>query len=130
MSTERVIIQRGISQDLISRITSICKTTLKAGDPKSDSSANLSALFSPGLAENVLSLIVEAKSAGAEVLLGDLKVEGGVIQPHLLNGVKPNMTLWQRESFGPGELYPCYHIVDEMEPFWDSHRLCCGRFSR
>jgi acyl-CoA reductase-like NAD-dependent aldehyde dehydrogenase len=102
MSTERVIVQREASQALVSSITTLCKN-LKAGDPTKDSTVKLSGLSLAGLAENVLSLVREAKDAGAEVLLGDLESDGVIIQPHLLTGVTPGMKLWDRESFGPGK---------------------------
>lgn len=102
MSTERVIVQREASQALILAVTEICRT-LKAGDPTTDSSAKLSALFSSDSAENLLNVIRQAKALGAEILLGNLEREGAVVQPHLLTGVKPGMELWDRESFGPGK---------------------------
>ena len=102
MSTERVLVQRGASEKLIPEITRIMQS-LKAGDPFNDSTANLSALFNEKAAENVLGMIKEAKEEGAEILVGDLKREGGVIQPHLLIKVKPGTRMWERESFGPGE---------------------------
>jgi len=99
MSTERVIIQRGISKALISAVITLCKP-LKAGDPSKNL---LSPLLTQGSAENVLGLIRDALDAGAELLLGDLDARGSVIQPHLLIGVKPGMRIWDQETFGPGE---------------------------
>jgi acyl-CoA reductase-like NAD-dependent aldehyde dehydrogenase len=104
MSTERVIMQREVSEALTSAVLAICKN-IKAGDPTADSSVKLTALFSADSAANVLSLIQDAKDAGAGLLLGDLKRDGAVIQPHLLTGVKPGMRLWDKESFGPGKNY-------------------------
>jgi acyl-CoA reductase-like NAD-dependent aldehyde dehydrogenase len=104
MSTERVIVQRGAVEALKSAIAALCEK-LKAGDP-TDSASQLSGLFSAGSADNVLSLFQEAKDAGADVILGDLKKNGTVIQPHLFSGMKPGMRLWDRESFGPGKPDP------------------------
>lgn len=101
MSTERVIVQRGVSTALIASVRDLC-VTLKAGDPTKDPSARLSTLFTEESADNVLSLIREGQNSGAELILGDLTREGAVVQPHLLSGVKPGMKLWDRESFGPG----------------------------
>jgi len=62
----------------------------------------LTALFSPLSAENILGLIQDAKDSGAEVLLGDCKRDGAIVQPHIITGVKPGMKIWDRETFGPG----------------------------
>lgn len=112
MSTERVIVQSGIADKLIDSVRELCMS-LKAGNPSVDPSARLGALFTEGSAENVLSLVLDAKEAGAEVILGDLKREGAVIQPHLVKNVKPGMKLWERESFGPGQ-YFCIILLDDL----------------
>ena len=103
MSTERVIVQRGISDKLVSAVKALCQD-LKSGDVSNDSSVRLGALFAESSAEGVLKMIQEAQGDGAEVVLGDLKREGAVLQPHLVKGLKPGMRLWARESFGPGTL--------------------------
>lgn len=115
MSTERVIIQRGVYQAIISAVTAYCQK-LKAGDPTTDSTAKLSALFSEGSAENVLNMVREAKEAGAELLLGDLKRQGSVVQPHLLTSVKPGMRVWDKETFGPGTRNRSYVFASRLIP--------------
>ncbi|KAJ7577558.1 Aldehyde/histidinol dehydrogenase [Mycena floridula] len=96
MSTERVIVQRGVAESFIEMAKSLCQT-LKAGDEN----AQLGSLFSEGSAKNVLSMIEDALSQGAEVIVGDVEKENAVVQPHILKGVKPGMRLWEEESFGP-----------------------------
>ncbi|KAJ7203653.1 Aldehyde/histidinol dehydrogenase [Mycena pura] len=97
MSTERVIVQRGAAEPLIAQMQSLCQS-LTAGDPKS---SKIGPLFTEGSAENVVSMISEARKAGAEVLVGDVVRNGAVVRPHIVKGVKPGMRLWERESFGP-----------------------------
>ncbi|KAJ7698589.1 Aldehyde/histidinol dehydrogenase [Mycena rosella] len=112
MSTERVIVQRGAAEALIAQIKSLA-ASLTAGDLKTDpKSAKLGPLFTEASAENVVSMIAEAKAAGAEVLLGDLARQGAVVKPHLVKGVKPGMRLWERESFGP---VIAFAVVDTPE---------------
>lgn len=102
MSTERVIIQKGAADTLIAELTALFKQVI-AGDPQSDPTAAFGALFTQGSAENVLKMIKEAVDAGAKLLVGDLTRDGAVVQPHIVADVKPEMRLWQRESFGPGK---------------------------
>lgn len=103
MSTERVIVMRPVAEAFKSNLSAIV-SKLKAGDPFSDPSVRLSALFSEGSAENVVNMIKEAKDDGARVILGDLSRKGALVQPHIVGGVKPGMRLWDRESFGPGNV--------------------------
>lgn len=112
MSTERVIVQKGVSAALISAVEDLCKT-LKAGDGATGSTAKLSALFTEGSAENVLGLVREAVSSGAELLLGNLQREGAVVQPHLVKGVNPGMRLWHTETFGPVVVFAEVDTIDE-----------------
>lgn len=101
MSTERVIIQRGVFDNLRDQICKLARS-LKAGNPETEPSVKLGCLFSESSAENVISIIQEAKEAGASVLVGDIARDGAVVQPHVVTDVKPGMKLWDRESFGPG----------------------------
>ncbi|KAF5380183.1 hypothetical protein D9615_006180 [Tricholomella constricta] len=104
MSSERVIVQSGVAPRLVPAVRELC-TKLGAG-------AELSALFTPGSAENVVGVVREAVDAGAELLLGDMTAEGAVVKPHLVKGVKPGMRIWDRESFGP---VVGFAVVDTVE---------------
>ena len=101
MSTERVVVQRGAAATLVPALQREFEK-LRAGDIEGDSNAKLPALINENAAENVLSLLREAKEAGAEVLVGDLTKEGAVLQPHIISDIKPGMRAFDRESFGPG----------------------------
>ncbi len=102
MSTERVIVQKAVSDALVNKVSALCRS-LKAGDCRTDPSAKLPCVMNEVFAENILGMVREAKDAGAELVLGDLTRDGPVIQPHVLKDVKPGMRAWDRESFGPRE---------------------------
>jgi acyl-CoA reductase-like NAD-dependent aldehyde dehydrogenase len=51
-------------------------------------------------ADRIMSWIEEAKSAGAQVLIGG-KRQGNVIEPTILTGVKPELKISCEEAFGP-----------------------------
>lgn len=101
MSTERVIVQAGIAEALVTAVKCFA-ASLTSGDVYGDGQVQLGALFTHSAAENVVNMMSEAQSDGAQLILGDLRREGGVLQPHLVANVKPGMRLWDRESFGPG----------------------------
>ena len=97
MSNERVIVQRGASKALIEALTRMGQR-IRSG-PRED--AQISPLITSSSAERVISLVKDAKSRGAEVLLGDLKHEGAYVKPHIVLGFEPGWRLWEEESFGP-----------------------------
>ncbi|PSR88857.1 hypothetical protein PHLCEN_2v5006 [Hermanssonia centrifuga] len=99
ISTERVIVQRDIAQQLIDNVKAVT-SKIKAGD-QSKTDAKLSCVFNPSSAANIISMIQEAVADGAELLVGDLKAQGAFVQPHIVLGAKPGQRLWDRESFGP-----------------------------
>ena len=101
ISTSRLIVQRSVSEQVISAVVETMRK-FKAGDPVNDPDAKLTALFSEEHAERVVNTISDAVEGGAKVLLGDVKRDGAVVQPHVLTGVKPGMQLWEKETFGPG----------------------------
>ncbi|KLO14001.1 aldehyde dehydrogenase [Schizopora paradoxa] len=112
MSTERVIVQKAVSAELIDKVTTLCRK-VKAGDVRKDPSVKFPSVMNEVFAENILGMMREAKDAGAEVILGDLTRDGPVIQPHLLKGVKPGMRAWDRESFGPVVGFAVVDTIDE-----------------
>ncbi|KXN85580.1 Salicylaldehyde dehydrogenase [Leucoagaricus sp. SymC.cos] len=100
MSTERVIVHESVAESLVASIKEIV-ATLKAGDTSTDPSCQLGPLFSERSAERIVGVLKNSQDAGAQVLLGDLTRDKAVLQPHILTGVKPGMSLWDEESFGP-----------------------------
>lgn len=96
MSTERVIVQRGVAGRLTKALVAEF-SKFRSGGPEE----RLGAQFSEGSAENIVSMLREAQKEGAKFLLGDGQRVGAVVQPHIVAGVRPGMRLWERESFGP-----------------------------
>ncbi|KIJ34541.1 hypothetical protein M422DRAFT_35053 [Sphaerobolus stellatus SS14] len=97
MSNDRVIVQRGASKALIDALTSLGEK-IRSG-PRPD--AQIPPLITEASAERVLSLINDAKSRGAEVILGDAAHQGAFMKPHIVLGFEPGWPLWEQESFGP-----------------------------
>jgi acyl-CoA reductase-like NAD-dependent aldehyde dehydrogenase len=52
--------------------------------------------------ENTLRLVKDAVAKGAQVVYGDVKLlEPAKLQPVVLKGLKPDMEIYDNESFGP-----------------------------
>ncbi|KAF9489684.1 aldehyde dehydrogenase [Pleurotus eryngii] len=114
MSAERVIVHQDVAEQLVGEVKRLCEG-IKAGDPSnsSDPSVKLGALFSEASARNVVSMMQEAVDGGARLVLGDLKHEGSVVQPHLLADVDVGMRLWKEESFGPVTVFMSVNTIDD-----------------
>ena len=98
MSTERVIVQRSVAPQLFSKLRENFEGIEVGLGHK------LSALASVAFAEKVEGMLGEAEKEGARFLVGNGRSDNAVVQPHIVIGVKPEMKIWQRESFGPGAL--------------------------
>jgi len=104
MSTERILVQSGVADRLISLLSQIWASA-KTGDVSFDSSATVGALCTDGSSGRIAELIVDAKKNGADILVGpgaSNESESPILQPHLVAGVTTEMRLWKEETFGPG----------------------------
>ena len=61
----------------------------------------LPCLFRESAATGVTKLLEDAVKAGGELVLGDLKRHGAIIQPHLIDRCPTDCDLFIHESFGP-----------------------------
>ncbi|THH27728.1 hypothetical protein EUX98_g6451 [Antrodiella citrinella] len=95
LSTERVIVQKGVAAALIQHIKAV------ASEIKSGEGEKLGGLFTETSAETVIGMVRTAIESGAELIVGDLKRNGTFVQPHVVLGAKPGDLLWDRETFGP-----------------------------
>jgi len=98
MSTERVVVDRTVADDLASRLAERAGR-LVTGDPR-DEGTMVGPVINDAARERVLELIDDARSKGAQVLAGG-EAEGNVIAPSVLTGVTREMRLYGEESFGP-----------------------------
>src|SRR3954452_1203950 len=98
MSTERVVIDRSIADEFGERLAAKA-SSLPYGDPREEGTA-IGPVINAAAVERISGLLDDAKSKGARVLAGG-EVEGSVIAPTVLAGVKPEMRIYYEESFGP-----------------------------
>jgi len=96
MSADRIIVQRQIAPAFLEKLAA--KTaTLKAAA----SDAPLAGMVDPAAAARVAGLVSDALARGATVLPAVPAVDGNLMQPALVDGVTPDMAIYQQESFGP-----------------------------
>jgi acyl-CoA reductase-like NAD-dependent aldehyde dehydrogenase len=84
---------------LVERIAKI-----KVGNHIEDPSVSLSGLCCCAAPKRILSIIDSAVDEGANLVVGDRKISGPnktILQPHVLDNVRPSMSIFQEETFGP-----------------------------
>jgi vanillin dehydrogenase len=110
MSTDRIIVDQGVAEPFLAKL-SVRAKELAAIDPRRDN-AVLGAMVSPEAATRVASLVADATSKGARVVLGG-EVDGAFMQPTILDQVTPSMRVYREESFGP--LAVIIRVADDEE---------------
>ena len=96
MSADRILVDRKIAPAFLEKFAA--KTaTLKAAA----SGAPLSGMVDPAAAARVAALVRDAQERGASVLQASAIVDGNIMQPAIVDGVTPDMAIYQQESFGP-----------------------------
>ncbi len=99
MSTDRIIVREEIADEFVARLTEKARS-LRAGKPGEEGAA-LAAMVDAKAAERVAGMVQDAIDKGALVTTGETSIEGSIMQPAVIDGVKPEMLLYQEESFGP-----------------------------
>lgn len=99
MATGRLIVDAKVADVFVDKLTKKAKT-LKAGNPMLDTSV-LGAMIGPEAAKRVQGMVEDAIAKGAKLPAGSGDVQGSIMQPVIIDGVKPEMTLYAEESFGP-----------------------------
>lgn len=97
MSTERLIVDEQIADEFVSKLAKRA-ASLPAGNPREQ--VVLGSLITRQAAEKMDCIIADAIEKGANIVAGG-KREGSIVQATLIDHVKPNMVIYQEESFGP-----------------------------
>jgi acyl-CoA reductase-like NAD-dependent aldehyde dehydrogenase len=97
MSTERIIVDEKIADAFVAKLAAKA-SKLPAGDPRGH--VVLGSLVDLAPAERMDVLIADAVGKGAKVVAGG-KRNGTVVEATLLDHVKPEMKIYNEESFGP-----------------------------
>jgi acyl-CoA reductase-like NAD-dependent aldehyde dehydrogenase len=96
MSADRILVDRKVAAQFVEKLAA--KTaTLKAA--RSD--APLAGMVDPAAASRVDAMLQDARARGATVTQAAGGVDGNVMQPAIVDGVTPEMLVYQEESFGP-----------------------------
>lgn len=98
ISVQRVIAQKMISEDLVSRCVDLT-AAMKVGDPL-DETTDMGPMIDEGAASGFHAWVNEARDLGAEIRIGG-NIERTLHEPTVMTGVPREAALWSEEAFGP-----------------------------
>lgn len=98
MSTERIIVADAVADEFSKKFKAKV-SELTAGHPAEDPKP-MGGLVDIRTVDSVESLVAEAKSKGAKIIL-EGKADGAVMQANVVADVTQDMRIWSEESFGP-----------------------------
>jgi glyceraldehyde-3-phosphate dehydrogenase [NAD(P)+] len=106
----RVLVQEEIAGDFVQRLLTETKS-YQLGDPRNPS-VKVGPLIDKSAVERVHGLVTDAKSKGAEVMIGG-RYQGNYYEPTLLDHVPFEARIMWEETFGP--VIPVGHVKDVDE---------------
>ncbi|WP_019448853.1 aldehyde dehydrogenase [Cupriavidus sp. BIS7] len=98
MSTERAIVLESVADAFVAKLVAKART-LRAGDP-TDPGSVLGAMVSVDAVKRIAALVEDARGQGAALPVG-FHADGAILQPVIVDGIRPGMRLYAEESFGP-----------------------------
>lgn len=113
IASKRFFVGKNIADNFVEQF--IKNTSkLKVGDPTLEDT-DVGPLSSKSGLETISTIVEDAKAKGAEILLGGSKIEGDgfYYEPTILTNVKPDMQIFNEETFGP--VAPITIVEDERE---------------
>jgi acyl-CoA reductase-like NAD-dependent aldehyde dehydrogenase len=99
ISVQRVYVHESIHEGFVAALAERV-SKLRVGDP-SDEATDVSALITHKETDRVKEWVEEAAGEGAGVVLGGTVGDDGVLQPTVLDGIRPEMKVCNTEVFGP-----------------------------
>ena len=109
MSTERIIVDEKIADAFVAKLAARA-AALPAGNPREH--VVLGALVTPQAAEKMDKIMADATAKGGKIVAGG-KRNGAVVEATVVDHVKPGMTIYEEESFGP--VKPVIRVSGEAE---------------
>lgn len=114
MTSGRILVHKSIAKEFTKRLVAHIPN-LPCGDPKTDQVAQ-GPLINAGQVKKVKAIIDKSVKAGAKLEAGGT-VDGQYIVPTVLSGVKPGMSAYEEEIFGPVAAITVFNSDEEAIEF-------------
>lgn len=133
MSTERVLVHESIAEDFKARLVRGLETITHGNHL--EEKVFMSGLCTPASAQRVVGMIQRSLASGARLLAGDLVISGPnktILGPHIVEGVTPDMEIFQKETFGPVLIVNTFGTDQEAVDLANNSdfSLCASVFSK
>jgi acyl-CoA reductase-like NAD-dependent aldehyde dehydrogenase len=99
MSVEKILVHENIYDEFLAKFIARA-SKLKVGPPLADKENIIGPLINDKQVANVQSQLNDAFAKGAKAVLGG-NISGRFVEPTILTGVTPDMTVYRDETFGP-----------------------------
>ncbi|SEH19134.1 Acyl-CoA reductase [Sphingopyxis sp. YR583] len=99
MSTERFVVDERIADAFVERFAAEA-VKLTSGDPKIDPSCVVGPMIAAESGRRINAMIDDAEGKGAKIVAGG-RANGAVMPATIVDHVKPGMTIYDEETFGP-----------------------------
>jgi betaine-aldehyde dehydrogenase len=113
----RLLVESSIADEFLSRLVERSKT-VRLGDPR-DPLTEMGPLIHEAHVERVLGYIEKGKQEGATLMAGGERLKEGAfgkgcfVPPTIFTNIKPEMTIFREEIFGPVVAVTTFGAVDE-----------------
>jgi salicylaldehyde dehydrogenase len=99
MSTERIVVDEKIADEFVRKFAARAKE-LAAGDPRINAACIVGPMINKSSGARLNGLLEDAIGKGAKVVAGG-KANGSAMPATIVDCVKPNMQIYDEETFGP-----------------------------
>lgn len=99
MSTERMVVDNKVADEFVAKFAARAKE-LAAGDPAVNPQCVIGPMINPSSGTRINDLLQDALDKGAKLVCGGV-ASGAVMPATIVDHVKPNMKIYDEETFGP-----------------------------
>jgi acyl-CoA reductase-like NAD-dependent aldehyde dehydrogenase len=99
MSTERFVVDEAVADAFVAKFAERA-SQLVAGDPMSNPACVIGPMIDVGAGKRINSMIEDAVAKGAKIVVGG-PADGVSMEATIVDHVKPGMTIYAEETFGP-----------------------------
>lgn len=99
MSTERFVVDEAVADEFVEKFAQRA-AQLPVGDPAVDPSCVVGPMVTPGNGNRLNAMIDDAVAKGANVVVGG-PADGAAMPATIVDNVRPGMTIYGEETFGP-----------------------------
>jgi len=99
MSTERFVVDESVADEFVQKFAAR-SAELVSGDPMTNPACIVGPMIRPESGTRINGLIDDALAKGAELVVGG-KADGAAMPATIIDKVRPDMTIYDQETFGP-----------------------------